>query len=94
MKKLSNLDYVLNIKGVWRISNTDFEREGSFFQHLFECVKLLIEILEKTGDQSNLTELSKSLYQKAEQDRYEMIRIKATKNSCLQFVFCYFLFCN
>jgi hypothetical protein len=55
--------------GIWRISNTDFEREGSFFHHLSECVRLLIDILVRRKETSSLIELSKSLHQRAEQDR-------------------------
>lgn len=62
-------------KGIWRISNNsnkdqDLERAGSFFNHLFYTVALLIDILEKTNDFNNLIELSKCLYLKPDHERY------------------------
>jgi len=55
--------------GIWSIPNTDFEREGSFFQHLFEIIRLLIDVMKCTSDSSNLIELCKALYQKPDADK-------------------------
>ena len=69
--------HVCNVwfKGIWRISNNsnkdhDLERGGSFWNHLYQVVRLLIEILVKTTDAYNLIELSKCLYQKPDNDKY------------------------
>lgn len=60
--------------GIYRISSNsnkdqDLERGGSFFHHIFEAIKLLIEVLERTNDFTNLIELSRCLYLKPDQDR-------------------------
>lgn len=60
--------------GIYRISNNsnkdqDLERGGSFFHHMFETIKLLIEVLERTNDFTNLIELSRCLYLKPDQER-------------------------
>jgi hypothetical protein len=56
--------------GIWRNSNCpDIERGGSFYHHLFEIVRLHIEILDKACDSSSLIELAKCLYLKPEPDK-------------------------
>ncbi len=62
-------------KGIYKISNNsiideDLERSGSFAQHLFEIIRLLIEIFDKTDDHPNLIDLSKAFYQRLEQERF------------------------
>ncbi|RNA38515.1 calcineurin-binding cabin-1 isoform X1 [Brachionus plicatilis] len=61
--------------GIWKIStNTneeqqDFERAGSFSNHLFKATLLLIEVLEKTGDRCNLLDMSKMFFQKLDPEK-------------------------
>ena len=63
-----------NQKGVWRISNNskkdqDLERSGSFAQHLFEVAFFVVDVCDKTNDHLNLIELSRTLYQRPDQDK-------------------------
>jgi hypothetical protein len=64
-------------KGIWRISaNTkdeqqDIERKGNFSAHLFEALKLTIQVLQRVKDSANLLEISKSFYQKIDQEKQE-----------------------
>lgn len=55
--------------GVHPIGDQDLERGGSYENHMFQVVKLLIELLQKTSDLGNLLELSRGLYAKSDTER-------------------------
>ncbi|CAF0778497.1 unnamed protein product [Brachionus calyciflorus] len=61
--------------GIWKISSNtkeeqqDFERAGSFSNHLFKSTLLLVEVLEKTNDRANLLEISRIFFQKLDPEK-------------------------
>ena len=55
--------------GVHAIRDQDLERGGSYENHIFQVVKLLVELLQKTGDLANMLELSRGLYVKSDTER-------------------------
>ena len=57
--------------GIYAIKDQDLERDGSYLNHLFYVVKLLIEVLEKTNDFKNMIELSRGLYPEPEKKYLE-----------------------
>lgn len=72
-----DIDFLLKfIQGIWRISSNtkeeqqDFERGGSFSNHLFNSINLLIDMLTRTRDSTNLIEISRSFYQKQDPEKY------------------------
>jgi hypothetical protein len=50
--------------GIYQLKDQDLDRGGSYMSHLFEIVKLLVEILEKTNDFANMIELARGLFQR------------------------------
>ncbi len=55
--------------GVHSIKDQDLERGGSYENHMFQMVKLLTELLQKTNDFASMIELSRGLYVKSDTER-------------------------